>query len=112
YAPLVLSTRSACIIRKQAFSVGGITGCFRFRRTAACASMRSLQAKRSLRFALTRALSAKCEKAKSLPITLRCGQTLNCRRIERSARDVNYGGEAANSYHRATERAIHLGRYV
>src|SRR5438270_10934767 len=73
-AGLVWSIRCACTIRTRVSLVGGITGCFRFRRTVACESTRSWRVKYWRLNAPRRESTARCAKERNLPITRRSGR--------------------------------------
>src|SRR5205823_10934654 len=65
----------AFIMPKAVFSVGGIIGCWRFKKIADCASTRSWQANHWPHAAPPPESISKCAKAKIRPITPRCGQS-------------------------------------
>src|SRR5207249_789824 len=76
---LVCAIPFAFIMPKAVFSVGGIIGCWRFKRIADYASMRSWRVNLWPNVAPRRGSIAKCVKARIRPITPRCGRSLSCR---------------------------------
>src|SRR5436305_1424300 len=121
-APLFApSNRSVCVIPfafimpKAVFSVGGIIGCWRFKKIADCASTRSWQANHWPHAAPPPESISKCAKAKIRPITPRCGQSsptlehrllvcapsavaLRCKTAERTADTMSAGRTGRNAY--------------
>src|SRR5438034_2596722 len=70
---------------KAVFSVGGIIGCWRFKKIADCASMRSWQVNHWPNAAPPPGSIARCGKAKIRPITHRSGRNFLLRHPEQSA---------------------------
>jgi exodeoxyribonuclease-3 len=64
--------------KERGSSRGGITGCFRSRRTRGCGLMRCSRAVRWPRVARTPGSIARCGKARNLPITRRSGRSSSC----------------------------------
>src|SRR5438094_2230086 len=83
YAKAVSRTRCDYITKKAGFSVGGIIGCFRFRKIADCVSTQFWRVKRSRRDARQRGSIGKCVREKNFQIMPRFGQNLS-RWIEQS----------------------------
>src|SRR6266480_5961126 len=83
YATAVSGTHCDYITKKAGFSVGGIIGCFHFRKIADYVSTQFWRVKRSRRNARQRGSIGKCVKGKNLRIMPRSGRSLN-RWFERS----------------------------
>src|SRR5438552_12373201 len=107
YARAVLRTRCGCITKKAGFSVGGIIGCFRFRKIADYVSMQFWRVKRSRRGARQRGSIGKCVKGKNLRIMPRSGRSLN-RWFERSIARCKIWQQCRKLIASRAERTIHL----
>src|SRR5438045_9513285 len=73
---LVSATRSDYITKKRVFSVGGIIGCFPFRKIAGYVSTRFWRANHSRKSVLLRESLAKSGEVRTLPLTHRVGRHL------------------------------------
>src|SRR5205809_4481106 len=106
YAKGVSGTRCDYITRKAGFSVGGIIGCFRFRKIADYVSMQFWRVKRSRRGARQRESIGKCVKEKNLRIMPRSGRSLN--RFEQFLARCKIWRQRRKLIASRAERTIHL----
>src|SRR6266480_6062138 len=107
YATAVFGTRCDYITKKAGFSVGGIIGCFRFRKIADYVSMQFWRVKRWRRDARQRGSIGKCVREKNLRIMPRSGQNLN-RWIEQSLARCKIWRQRRKLIASRAERTIHL----
>src|SRR6202045_1914181 len=100
YAMSVCATHCDFIMRKPAFSVGGIIECSPFRKIAVCVSMLFSPAKGWQRNAAHQGSIAICAKEKNLPITRRFGPNLKNKKTpnpQLRTRNAEFGFEVGPS---------------
>src|SRR5438270_2508962 len=86
YAKSACATRCGSIRRKANSSVGGTIKCARSKKIAACALTQFWRAKSWQQNALRPGLIARCARVKSLPITRRCGRSLEIKKTPNAQR--------------------------
>src|SRR5438874_6085418 len=108
YATAVSGTRCDYITKKAGFSVGGIIGCFRFRKIADYVLMRFWRVKRWRRDARQRGSIGKCVREKNLRIMPRSGRNFS-RSIEQSLARCKIWRQRRKLIASRAERTIHRG---